>query len=448
MSVLEEPALLAPQPLPEPPAPVEEPLLPPPDRTHRGRRGMSILEAFRVALQGLTANKLRSFLTMLGIIIGVGSVIVMVALGQGVAKASQEAIAKLGTNVLSVIPNSQMRGGVSQGLGSQQTLKMEDADALKKGCPSIKEVAPEYRGNGTVKFQNQNTKTTVFGSTPNYFEIRNAHVAEGRIFTDDDVKRRAKVAVLGDNVRETLFGSIQAVGKYIKVNGQSFKVVATLKKQGGMGFRNPDDQITIPVTTATMRVFGVTYLSSMSVQAVSPDKMADAQDEIMQAMHKAHKLRADEEPDVRIFNQADLTESANAQSTFLTMLLTGIALVSLIVGGIGIMNIMLVSVTERTREIGIRKAIGAKRKDILYQFLIESVTMSLVGGLMGIGIGVGVSLWMSMPQDSGGLGFPMTLTPLPMIVSFCVSALVGIFFGIYPAMKASGLDPIEALRYE
>jgi putative ABC transport system permease protein len=413
----------------------------------RRRNGLSLVEAFRVALQGLTANKLRSFLTMLGIIIGVGSVIVMVALGQGVAKATQDAIQKLGTNVLTVVPNSQMRGGVSQGLGSQMTLKLDDVEAIEN-CPSVKSVSPEFRTSATVKFQNQNTKTTLYGASPDYFEIRNLPLAEGRYFTKDEVKRKAKVCVIGDSIKETLFGSLQPVGKSLKVNGQSFQVIGVTVKRGGMMFRNPDDQITAPISTVMLRVAGVDYLNSVSVQAVSADKMEQVQDEIHDAIRKTHKLRADQESDVRIFSQGDLTESANAQSGFLTMLLTGVALVSLIVGGIGIMNIMLVSVTERTREIGIRKAIGAKRRDILYQFLIESVTLSLVGGLIGVGVGIGVSLWMGRPQDDGGIGFPMLLSVPPMVISFCFAALVGVFFGIYPAMKASRLDPIEALRYE
>jgi putative ABC transport system permease protein len=422
-------------------------VMPPVRAEQRRGRGMSFAEAFRVAFQGLMANKLRSILTMLGIIIGVGSVIVMVSLGQGVAKATREAIQKMGTNVLSVMPQSQMRGGVSQGLGSSQNLTLEDVDYVKK-APYVKVVVPEARGSGTLKYQNQNTKTTVYGATPEYFEIRNMPLAEGKFFTDDDVKRKAKVVVLGDTVRETLFGSLQAVGKYVKLNGQNFQVVGTVQKRGGGGWRNPDDQVTIPVTTAMRRVFGQDYINGMSVQATSEDKMIQAEEEVTLAISRAHKLRPDEPPDVRVFNQADMLETAGEQSTFLTMLLAGIALVSLIVGGIGIMNIMLVSVTERTREIGIRKAIGAKRKDILYQFLIESVTLSLVGGLMGIGLGVGVSVWMGRPQDEGGFGFPMLLSAAPMIVSFVFSALVGIFFGIYPAVKASRLDPIEALRYE
>jgi putative ABC transport system permease protein len=422
-------------------------LLPSIDATHR-RRGMSIGEAFRLALAGLFANKLRSVLTMLGIIIGVGSVIVMIALGQGAAKASQDAIAKLGTNVLTVMPNSQMRGGVSQGMGSQQTLKLEDVEAVKKNCPSVKAVTGEYRGSAQVKFQNQNTRTTIYGAEPVYFDIRNMPLAQGKYFTTEDVKRKAKVAVIGDTIRETLFGGVQPIGKYIKIQGQNFKVVGLIQYRGGGMFRNPDDQVTVPLTTAMMRIFGVDYLGSMSVQAISDAKMREAQDEVTRAITKAHKLPSNEEPDIRIFNQADLTENAATQGAILTGLLGGVALVSLIVGGIGIMNIMLVSVTERTREIGIRKAIGAKRKDILYQFLIESVTLSLVGGALGILLALGVAFWMARPPEEGGLGFPMLMTPLPIIVSFAFSALVGIFFGIYPAIKASSLDPIVALRYE
>jgi putative ABC transport system permease protein len=224
--------------------------------------------------------------------------------------------------------------------------------------------------------------------------------------------------------------------------------VGVTQKRGGMMFRNPDDQISIPYTTAMFRLFGQDYLGSISVQGASEGQMMAAQEEIMEAIRKTHKTPPDEEVDIRVFNQADISESADQQGKFLTSLLAGIALVSLVVGGIGIMNIMLVSVTERTREIGIRKALGAKRKDILYQFLIESVTLSLVGGVLGIGTGIGLSVWMGKPVDEGGVGFPMALSVTPMIVSFCFSALVGVFFGIYPAMKASRLDPIEALRYE
>ena len=411
-------------------------------------RGMSMLEAFRLAFQALLSNKMRSILTMLGVIIGVASFIVTVALGTGAAEQTQEAIRKMGTNVMSVVPASMMRGGVSQGLGTQQNLTMDDVEAIKRLSPSVKHVVPEYRGNGQVKFQNQNTRTSVYGTTPPYFEIRNMPIQEGKYFTDDDVKRLAKVAVLGDSVRETLFGSLQPIGKHIKLNGQNFRVIGTIKKRGGLGFRNPDDQITIPVTTAMRRVFGVDYLNSMSVQAVSENKMLDAQEEVEQAVRRSHKQRPEEPSDVRVFNQAEISETAAAQSAILTATLGALAIISLIVGGIGIMNIMLVSVTERTREIGIRKAIGAKRKHILYQFLIESVSLSILGGTLGIILGVGLTLWMKRPVSDGGWGLPMLLSAPPMIISFTSSAVVGVIFGIYPAWKASALNPIDALRYE
>jgi putative ABC transport system permease protein len=407
-----------------------------------------IVEALRLALQALVANRMRSVLTMLGVILGVGSVIVMIALGQGVAIATQEAIQKLGTNVLSVSPSSQQRGGVSQGLGSLQTLKLADVAAVLKQCPSVGKAAPEYRSSAQVKYKNQNTRTTVYGTSPEYFGIRNMPLADGRVFRSSEVRRGAKVVVLGYGVRTTLFGSQPALGRYIKLNRQNFLVIGSIQQRGSSGPFSADDQVLIPITTAMNRVFGSDHLTGISVQAVSEAKMRSAQDEIVKVISAAHKLEPGADPDVRVFNQADISESAAQQNKFLTQLLAGIALVSLIVGGIGIMNIMLVSVTERTHEIGIRKAVGAKRRDILYQFMIEAVTLSLVGGVIGILGGIGVSLWMAAPKTSGGFGFPMHLSGTPMAVSFCFAAAVGIFFGIYPALKASALDPIDALRYE
>jgi putative ABC transport system permease protein len=416
------------------------------EERHTLRRGMSPFEACRVAYQGITSNKMRSFLTTLGIIIGVSAVIVMVSLGQGAAKATKEAIAKLGTNTLSVRPNQQRSGGVNQGAGSNVNLKMEDVEIVRK-LPTVKAVSPEKRGSGSLIFGNQNTRGDVRGVTPEFFSIRNQPLAEGHYVTEEDVRRKAKVTVIGDNIREELFGGVQATGKNLKINGQNFKVVGVLQYRGG-GWNSPDDQVAIPVTTAMSRVFGEDWINGMSVQAKSEDVMQQAQIDIQEALAKAHRVPPDEDYDTQVFNQADITESANQQGAFLTMLLTGIALVSLLVGGIGIMNIMLVSVTERTREIGIRKAIGAKRKDILYQFMIESLTLSVVGGLIGIALGVGIALWMARPAELGGLGYPILLTLPPIVVSFCFSAMVGIFFGIYPAVKASKLDPIVALRYE
>jgi putative ABC transport system permease protein len=412
---------------------------------------MSVLEMFRVAYHGLAANKLRSFLTMLGVIIGVASVIVMVALGQGVADASRKAIQKLGTNRLFVRPENRRVGGVNQGADSGISLTLRDVEILKKESKYAAAVAPEFRGSRSrVKYRNTNTLTDVTGSTPEYFQIRSMSIEEGRLFTHEEVERRARVAVLGSEVWHQLFGRSSPIGKTIRINGQPFVVVGRLKSQGAMPFANKDDEIAIPISTAMRRLYGADgdRIRSMSVQAVSSERMKDLEEEIFAILGKAHKLKEGDPPDIRIHNQADLIESADEQSGFLTMLLAGVALVSLVVGGIGIMNIMLVSVTERTREIGIRKALGAKRKHILYQFLIESVTLSLGGGVLGVLLGIGVSWWMSLPADEGGAGFPMLLSLPPIVVSFGFSGFVGVFFGIYPAVKASGLNPIEALRYE
>jgi putative ABC transport system permease protein len=396
-----------------------------------------------VALQALASNKLRSFLTMLGIIIGVGAVITMIAIAQGAAQASREAIQRMGTNVLSVRPQQQRRGNIAMGLGTGQSLTLEDAESMRRDLLGVKQVAPDYNQRGRVKFQNQNTSTNIYGTTPEYIDIRNFRLQSGRFFNKAEVQRRAKVAVLGDTVRETLFGNLNPVGKVVKINGQSFKVLGVLQPKGSSGWSNPDDQIWVPITTAQRRIFGVDYIGGVSVQATSEDVMARLEVDIETLMAKRHRLLPTDEPDVRIFNQAELSEAANEQSQVMTFLLTGVALVSLLVGGIGIMNIMLVSVTERTREIGIRKAIGAKPRDILWQFLIESVTLSLVGGLIGIAVGVGASIIIS-----SAAGWPTVLSPAAVLMSFSFAAFVGVFFGIYPASKASRLNPIEALRYE
>jgi putative ABC transport system permease protein len=409
----------------------------------RRRGGMSIWEALRVALSSLASNKLRSFLTMLGIIIGVAAVITTISIGQGANKATQDQIAKLGTNVLTVFPGQQRTGSVSLGMGSRMTLTLGDADAIARQCPSVKQVAPEYSSRGRLKFQSQNTSTSIMGTTPEYVEVRNFEMAQGRFFTDTDVKRRAKVVVLGDSVRDSLFGNIKPIGKNLKLNGQSFKVVGAFKLKGGGGFRNPDDQVYIPITTAMRRVFGVDYIGSMGVQAVSTDKMESALNETEALIRKLHRTLPTEQSDIRIFNQADLMDTAAQTNRTITILLAAIGGISLFVGGIGIMNIMLVSVTERTREIGIRKALGAKRRDILNQFLIEALTLSVVGGLIGSGIGLAapaiISIW---------AGWPTLVAAGPVLLSFSFAAAVGMFFGIYPAVKAASLSPIEALRYE
>lgn len=418
-------------------------------RPRTSYRGMGLTEPFRVALGGLLANKLRSFLTMLGVIIGVGAVIVMVALGSGAAKATEESIQKLGTNRLYIRPQEQEVRGVRQGAGTGENMWLEDAEALRKSCRYLNAVAPECRGSGMrVEYRNENTVTDVYGATPEYFTVRNLPIAEGRLFSSAEMSQKARVAVLGYEVAQALYGGRSPLGTTIRLQNQPFQVIGVQARQGAVPYGNRDDQVTVPITTAMRRLFHTDRIRAISVQAVSVDRMKDAEDEVYQVMARAHRQKPGDPPDIRIHNQGDVLEAATEQSTFLTMLLAGIALVSLVVGGIGIMNIMLIAVTERTREIGVRRAVGAKRRHVLYQFLIESVTLCLAGGILGILIGVGVAFWMGRSPDEGGLGFPMLLSPGSMVISFCFSALVGIFFGIYPAMKASYLDPIEALRHQ
>jgi putative ABC transport system permease protein len=388
-------------------------------------------------------------LTALGIIIGIAAVIVMTSLGQGAAKATAESIAKMGTRRLFIRPADMITHGVSQGQGTSETLTLEHVQLLKKRAQYLSDIAPEYHKSGArVVYRNQNSVTDVWGSTPNYFQIRSLSIEQGRNFTPAEMENKAMVTVLGWDVWNTLFLGAPAVGKTIRINGREFKVIGVQKRVGASPFGNRDDQVVIPLLTSMRRLYHSEKLSDMSAECVSVEKMHDAEDEVTSIMNEALKHGPEDPPGVRIFNQGDLIESANQQSQLLTSLLAGIALVSLIVGGIGVMNIMLVSVTERTREIGIRRALGAKRKDVLYQFLIESVTLCLVGGVVGVLMGIGVSLWMGSPAESGGLGFPMLLSPEAMAVSFASSAVVGVFFGIYPAMNASLLDPITALRHE
>lgn len=418
------------------------------EKPARGTRGMGMLEGFRIALGGILANKLRSFLTALGIIIGVAAVIVMTSLGQGAAKATAENIAKLGTKRLFIRPGERKVRGVSMGAEGSESLKLEHVEILRKKARLLTAIAPEYRRGGVrVVYRNRNHVTEAYGSTPEYFPIRSLSIEHGRSFNEMEMSSRAMVAVLGWEVANELFRGSQAVGKTIRVNGRQFKVIGVQKRMGAVPFGNRDDQVVMPIGTAMRRLFFAEKIGSLSAECVSVEQMKEAEQEVIGIMNEVFEHEPGDPDAVRIFNQGDLIESANQQSGFLTMLLAGVALVSLIVGGIGVMNIMIVSVTERTREIGIRRAIGAKRKDILYQFLIESIALCLIGGFIGVVLGVGISLWMGMPADAGGPGFPMQLAPDAIVMSFASSAIVGIFFGIYPAVSASFLTPLKALRH-
>lgn len=396
-----------------------------------------------MALRGLSANKLRSFLTMLGVIIGVGAVIIAIAIGQGSRQAVAESIQRMGTNVITVFPGQQRQGGVAFGAGSVVSMKMEDATAILKSCPSVARVSPQVNRNAQVKYKDKNSNTAINGVGEDYPVISNHPVAEGRFFGAGELRSYKRVAVLGSNTAKDLFDQVSPVGKRIRVKGIMFEVIGKLVEKGGQGWRNPDDGVYVPVTTAMRRLFGMENVGNIVCQARTDSVMDKAQDEIDGVMRKRHKLPAIGDADFRMFNQADLMATQNEQQDTFSSLITYLAIVSLLVGGIGIMNIMLVSVTERTREIGVRKAIGAKRRNILTQFLLEALFLSLTGGLLGVAFGVAGSRFVAAVNE-----WTVVLSAETMILAFSFSALVGVFFGFYPALKASKLNPIEALRYE
>jgi len=405
--------------------------------------GMNLVESLRVALSSLAANKMRSALTMLGVLIGVGAVICMIAIGQGAKLEALRRIEQFGSNVIFVFSARSRRGVVVGGFGSAQSLTVEDSQAILKQCRLIKAVAPEVRQAAQVKYRNFNATTSIVGTTPEYLSVRNFRVERGRMFTHREVESMARVCVVGHALQEDLFRGANPVGKVIRIAGVPFKVIGLMAEKGSLGFTNPDDQITVPLTTAMNRLFGLRYLSGIAAQALGTEVMNEAQKEVEELLRKRHRLGANEELDFTIRNQAERIEEAEQTSRMFMLLLAGIASISLLVGGIGIMNIMLVSVTERTREIGIRKAVGARRSDILLQFLIESVVLSMVGGCVGIGLGfIGSRLFAHF------FGWTVVISPATVFIAFGFAFFVGVFFGMYPAYRASALEPVEALRYE
>jgi putative ABC transport system permease protein len=408
---------------------------------------MNIFRILRVSFRALGRNKMRTFLTMLGIIIGVGAVIAMVSIGAGAKAAVEERFNSMGTNLLFVSPGSRNTGGVHTGFGGFQTLREDDAIAIKEECPSVLDVSPSVSSRSQVILGNKNWNTSVQGTGAGYPEIRKWPVEFGSYFDESQVKAGAKVCVLGSEVRKNLFDTDDPIGKVIRIKKVPFTVIGVLVAKGesaGMGSR--DDQICIPYTTLMMRIQKTDYLSSIDIAAVSADTTSKAQQEITDLLRNRHRIMPGSDDDFQVRNMADIAESAADATNILTLLLGSIASISLLVGGIGIMNIMLVSVTERIREIGIRMSIGAKEKDILLQFLVEAIVLSLFGGILGITLGVGVSKLLKFVPIFASI--TTVVSPSSVMLAFFFSASVGVFFGFYPARKASKLDPIEALRYE
>ena len=408
---------------------------------------MKLLSSLKVALRALQINKMRSFLTMLGIIIGVGAVIIMVAIGSGASEMIAQQIASMGSNLLIVIPGATTAGGARMGFGSVSTLTSDDAKAIKEECSAVKAVAPIWGGVTQVVYGNQNWNTGVNGTTPDFFEIREWPMASGRVFNDQEIAGAVKVALVGQSVVENLFGSGNPLGQVIRIKKVPFTVIGVLSSKGQSARGDDqDDVVYIPLTTSQKKVFGSALPNTVRiimVQARDIDVMAEAEKQVNNLLNQRHRTQRGQLPDFTVRNLTELMATAEQSAKVMTLLLGSIALVSLLVGGIGIMNIMMVSVTERTREIGIRMAVGARGIDILFQFLTESVVLSLVGGLIGIGIGV-----MGAKITASFSGWNVLISYWALLISFSFAAAVGIFFGFYPAHKASRLNPIDALRYE
>ncbi|WP_303841985.1 ABC transporter permease [Selenomonas ruminantium] len=405
---------------------------------------MLFSESFQMALTSLYANKMRSLLTMLGIIIGVGAVIALVSVGMGVRSNVTSSIASLGSNMLIVSPGSSNRGGVRGAAGSMQTLKYDDAKAIKDKIKNIDYVSPSVSSSYQIVYGNNNWNTSVQGVTPEFMSIRSLTIGYGSFISNDDMNKRNRVAVIGTTVASNLFAKDNPVGKNIRINNQPYKVIGLLESKGQSSVgQDQDDVIYIPLTTAQERMLGITYVQSINVQVSSQEKMEQVQAEIENLLRSRHHILAGKDDDFHVRNLTSLMETVSQSTSMLTMLLGAIAGISLIVGGIGIMNIMMVSVTERTREIGIRKALGATFMNIMTQFLIESMVIGIIGGLIGIAVGCIAS---QIIAQVGNFTTVITLTPI--IISFMFAVGIGLFFGIYPARKAAKLDPIEALRYE
>ena len=408
---------------------------------------IGIPSTFKISFRALRVNKMRSALTMLGIIIGVGAVITMLAVGTGASEKISEQMASIGSNLLIVMPGSSTSGGLRMGSGTQSTLTQDDAEAIARECPAVSDVAPTYNGAAQVVYGNQNWSTGITGTTPGVLPVRDWSLASGRAFTDQDVRNATKVCLLGQTVADNLFGNMDPVGQIIRIKKIPFMVIGVLAKKGQSDHgQDQDDTIIVPLTTAQKKIFGTRFVGmvrAITVKAKSADDLAAAETQINDLLSQRHRIGLRQEKDFTVRNLTQMMEAREQATQVMGLLLAAIASVSLLVGGIGIMNIMLVSVTERTREIGIRMSVGAKTWDIRLQFIIEALTLSLIGGVAGIVLGVSGSKILSALA-----GWPTVVSPLSVLMSFSFSGLVGLFFGFYPAYKASLLNPIDALHYE
>ncbi len=407
---------------------------------------MNLFLTFRIAIRALTRNKLRSSLTMLGIMIGVGAVIANIAIGQGASSQAQASIANMGNNMLFVMSGSNNTSGMRGGAGSSNTLTPDDAAAIATDCPAVRAVSPGVRANGQLVFGNQNwiASSGIQGANEKFPDIRSWPVSTGEFFTEGDVRTAARVCVIGKTVADNLFSGNDPVGLTMRIRNLPFRVIGVLTTKGQNQYgQDQDDTVIVPYTAAQKKMLSITYIHQVMVSAVSPSATYTAESQITDLLRQRHKLGPNQDNDFFVRNLTDIAELADANAKIFTNLLASIAGVSLLVGGIGIMNIMLVSVTERTREIGIRMAIGARSKAIQRQFLIESITLSLAGGILGIALGVAATIVIS-----NTLSWPTLISPVSIFASVIFAAFVGVAFGYYPARKAAGLDPIDALRYE
>lgn len=407
---------------------------------------MNFINLFKIALRAIAANKLRSFLTMLGIIIGVASVIAMLAIGQGSKQSIQKNISEMGSNMIMIQPGQDGGHGRAQKEASEmQTLKLTDYEALCKDTKYLAAVSPNVSASGQFVNGNNNTPSTIYGVSPDYLKIRQLKIADGEIFTEEDMQTSAKVCVIGKTIADNLFPNGEdPIGKVIRYKSIPFRIVGILKSKGYNSFGMDQDNLVLaPYTTVMKRILSVTYLQGINASAISEDRTDQAIEEITTILREQHKLMGDAQNNFTIRSQQEIAEMMNSTSDTMTILLLVVACISLIVGGIGIMNIMYVSVTERTKEIGLRMSVGARGFDILNQFLIEAVFLSVTGGIIGVLVGIGISVGINTFAM-----WPILIQPWSVLLSFVVCTATGIFFGWYPAKKAAQLDPIEALRYE